>query len=91
MPLMWAHAEYIKLLRSAADGGVFDMIDEVSGRYLAPGRVPSRLRVWKPNRHLESVSPGDRLRIQTSQPFTLHWSNDEWQHVIDTDVESRSR
>ena len=83
-PLMWAHAEYIKLLRSAADGGVFDMIDEVSGRYLAPGRVPSRLRVWKPNRHLESVSPGDRLRIQTSQPFTLHWSNDEWQHVIDS-------
>jgi len=25
-PLMWAHAEYIKLLRSAADGKVFDLV-----------------------------------------------------------------
>jgi hypothetical protein len=31
-----------------------------------------------------SVSPGDQLRIQTTAPFTLHWSNDEWQHVNDT-------
>jgi glucoamylase len=82
-PLMWAHAEYIKLLRSAADGRVFDMIDEVRDRYLKPGRKPSRLMVWKSNRRVEKVSPGDRLRIQATAPFTLHWSNDEWQHVND--------
>ena len=34
MPLMWAHAEYVKLLRSAADGKVFDQIPEVAERYL---------------------------------------------------------
>ncbi|MGH7917373.1 MAG: glycoside hydrolase family 15 protein, partial [Candidatus Binataceae bacterium] len=33
MPLMWAHAEYIKLLRSAADGELFDLIPEVAERY----------------------------------------------------------
>ena len=33
MPLAWAHAEYIKLVRSAADGQVFDLISEVADRY----------------------------------------------------------
>ena len=83
-PLMWAHAEYIKLLRSASDGRVYDVIDEVRDRYLKPGRTRSRLRVWKPNRHVKSVSRGDRLRIQTTAPFKLHWTNDEWRNVRDT-------
>ena len=33
MPLMWAHAEYIKLLRSRYDGQVFDCFDLVRNRY----------------------------------------------------------
>ena len=32
-PLLWAHAEYVKLLRSMADGKVFDLIDPVAERY----------------------------------------------------------
>ena len=32
MPLCWAHAEYIKLVRSATDGQVFDIIPEVADR-----------------------------------------------------------
>ena len=31
MPLMWAHAEYIKLLRSVQDGAVFDRLSPVKG------------------------------------------------------------
>ena len=33
VPLLWAHAEYIKLLRSSRDGKVFDRIDVVADRY----------------------------------------------------------
>ena len=44
-PLMWAHAEYIKLLRSAADGKVFDLVPEVADRYLS-GEQASASR-WK--------------------------------------------
>ena len=33
MPLMWAHAEYIKLVRSAHDGEIFDLVPEVASRY----------------------------------------------------------
>jgi glucoamylase len=32
-PLSWAHAEYIKLLRSLADGAVFDLYGPVKDRY----------------------------------------------------------
>jgi glucoamylase len=83
-PLMWAHAEYIKLVRSASEGRVFDTIDEVSERYMKPGRKPSRLQIWKFNRRVHSVSPGDRLRILATEQFTLHWSKDEWQHANNT-------
>ena len=38
VPLVWAHAEYLKLLRSAVDGKVFDRIDPVYERYCEPER-----------------------------------------------------
>ena len=44
MPLMWAHAEYIKLLRSVADGRVFDLIPEVAERYLSGRNTRHRIR-----------------------------------------------
>jgi glucoamylase len=81
---MWAHAEYIKLLRSASDGRVFDTIDEVRDRYLKPGRTRSRLCLWKRNRRVKSIAAGSRLRILMTDPFTLHWTNDEWQSANDT-------
>jgi glucoamylase len=34
MPLVWAHAEYVKLLRSLRDGRVFDMPAQTVKRYL---------------------------------------------------------
>src|SRR5262249_9845935 len=45
-PLMWAHAEYVKLLRSCADGQVFDLISEVAERYLTR-RARRPMEVWK--------------------------------------------
>jgi glucoamylase len=48
MPLMWAHAEYIKPLRSVRDGKVSDLIADVANRYLG-ARVNCRfIEVWKP-------------------------------------------
>lgn len=43
MPLMWCHAEYVKLLRSVKDGRVFDLIPEV--RRALPGRSSPRPQV----------------------------------------------
>ncbi len=83
MPLMWAHAEYLKLLRSTADGVVFDLIPEVAERYRA-GQRRAPIEIWKRNRRIEAVAPPCKLRIQSAEPFRLHWSKDEWHHVHDT-------
>ena len=84
MPLMWAHAEYIKLLRSFSDGRIFDLIPEVADRYLSPSKNCQRFEVWKHNRQVRSVKKGDTLRIQVPAPFRLHWTSDEWRTVNDT-------
>ncbi|MFQ5517916.1 MAG: glycoside hydrolase family 15 protein, partial [Acidimicrobiia bacterium] len=83
MPLMWAHAEYIKLLRSSVDGEVFDLIPTVARRYRE--RVGCRpLEVWKPNRPISAVRRGRTLRIQAPAAFHLVWSADDWAHADQT-------
>lgn len=84
MPLMWAHAEYIKLLRSTVDGEVFDLIPEVAARYRDHSRERRRLEIWKANRQVRSVKRGYTLRVQALDAFRLRWSDDHWQTVRDT-------
>ena len=88
MPLMWAHAEYIKLLRSANDGHVSDLIAEVAQRYLGDRSNRQSFEVWKFTRQARSVKRGYVLRIQAQAAFRLHWSNDEWRTVRDTSSSS---
>jgi glucoamylase len=83
MPLMWAHAEYIKLLRSIADGRVFDLIPEVADRYQTRNECRP-LEVWKPNRRPRTVPRGWLLRIQAAEPFDLVWTGDDWESVTDS-------
>ena len=84
MPLMWAHAEYIKLLRSVSDGRVFDLIPEVATRYLGDRKARHLFEIWKPNRQARSVKRGYTLRIQVPADFRLHWSANDWQSVEDS-------
>lgn len=83
MPLMWAHAEYIKLLRSAADGQIFDLIPIVADRYL-DRRGRKDLEIWKPLRQVRQVHVGQTLRIQAPRPFQLRWSDNDWRSAEDT-------
>ncbi|MEH2424979.1 MAG: glycoside hydrolase family 15 protein [Nostoc sp.] len=83
MPLMWAHSEYIKLLRSNHDGQVFDFIPEVGNRYLGDRSECKLLEIWKFNRQIDKVKKGHTLRIQALASFQLHWSQDNWQTVQD--------
>ncbi len=87
-PLVWAHSEYVKLLRSASDGVVFDRLPEVADRYIAKSTRRSLnrpLEVWKHRRQAAAAVAGSILRIQAIKPFRLHWSRDEWKTTTDTD------
>jgi glucoamylase len=82
MPLMWAHAEYVKLVRSVGDGQVFDLIPEVVRHFQKDGR--KKIEVWKANRQVKSIAAGTRLRIIAAKPFMLHWGRGDWNPVRDT-------
>jgi glucoamylase len=83
MPLMWAHAEYIKLLRSARDGEVFDRVRGVVERYQTRRDRPP-LEVWTFRRRVRSARPGTCLRVQARPSFRLHWTAGEWSAAKDS-------
>ncbi len=83
MPLAWAHAEYVKLLRSLKDGRVFDMPPHAYQRYVID-RTDSSLAIWRFNLKCSEFSSGRTLRIETLAPARVHWSPDNWQVVNDS-------
>jgi len=83
MPLMWAHSEYIKLLRSAMDGKVFDLIPIVAERYLE-GKGRKDLEIWGPARRARKMRPGRVLRVLAPDNFMLHWTLNDWATASDT-------
>ena len=82
MPLVWAHAEYLKLQRSLRDGHVFDMPSQTVQRYLVDKTVSPRM-VWRFNHKLRSIPAGKMLRIETLAPARIHWSADDWTTMQD--------
>ena len=83
MPLVWAHAEYVKLCRSLADGRVFDLPPPTVLRYQVQG-VVSPHTIWRFNHKCQALSAGTRLRLEVLQPASVHWSSDGWRSVTDT-------
>ena len=70
-PLVWAHSEYIKLLRSISDNRVFDEIEEVKSRYITNRNALFNHEIWKMNRQVKQVDQGRPLRFILDRPFHL--------------------
>jgi glucoamylase len=70
MPLLWAHSEYVKLHRSAADRKVFDLIEPAHDRYVRRNAERKTLEIWKSNRQVQTVSPGTLVRIHVRSQGT---------------------
>jgi glucoamylase len=91
VPLVWAHAEYLKLLRSAVDGKVFDRIDCVYDRYCTPdGRkqLNTNIEFYTRTRPIQKIKAGNTLRILDDAKFEAVWSADNWQTVHTTPSDS---
>jgi len=83
MPLAWAHAEYVKLCRSLADGQVFDMPPQAARRYgMAPRTSPHS--IWRFSHRCRTIPAGQVLRIEVRAPATIHWSADGWRTTTDS-------
>ncbi|HUB51956.1 MAG TPA: glycoside hydrolase family 15 protein [Terracidiphilus sp.] len=82
VPLVWAHAEYLKLLRSAVDGKVFDRIDTVFERYCTSdgrSRANRGFEIYTRHRPIQQMEAGRTLRILDDRRFDVVWTCDGWQ------------
>ena len=87
-PLVWAHAEYTKLLRSAVDGQVFDRISVVADRYAVPREkrtFRSEFEFLQVTRPIKVLPHGKRLQILDRARFRVVWSIDGWATTNSTD------
>jgi len=85
MPLCWAHAEYLTLVRSQRDGVCFDRIEPVYQRYVR-GHANSRIEMWTHRHRLRAIPVGRSLRIITSRSCMLHWTIDGWATTTDANA-----
>jgi glucoamylase len=77
MPLAWAHAEHIKLLRSIRDGAVFDMPLQAARRYIQNNQKLFA-QSWRMTSKIESLVEGRILRVELLESGTVRWSSDGW-------------
>jgi glucoamylase len=86
MPLVWAHAEHVKLLRSLQDGFVFDTAWDAVRRYqrewVEPGFV-----FWRFNHKRRSIPAGKVLRVELDAAALVRWTTDGWTTIIDTSTQ----
>jgi glucoamylase len=75
MPLVWAHSEYLKLLRSLEDGRVFDLPPQTVDRYVRRKVEPAHCS-WRFNQKCRSIPPGRALRLELLAAARVRWSID---------------
>jgi glucoamylase len=85
MPLVWAHAEHIKLLRSLRDNAVFDTPPQTLDRYVKNIPPPAPI-VWRSTSRIDRVAPGRVLRLECLAQARIHWSTDDWKTISDSDT-----
>lgn len=86
MPLVWAHAEFLKLVIARRDGRPVELLDAVNNRY--GGRMPAaRYTRWRNETQVPTVARGRTLLIEDRHPFSLHFGWDGWEDIEDLESE----
>ncbi len=83
MPLVWAHAEHVKLRRSLREGRVFDLPPQPGQRYLEE-QTGSPHALWRFNHKSREFPAGQQLRVEVLGPAVVRWSADDWATVQET-------
>ena len=86
MPLVWAHAEFLKLVAAARDRQPIERLAVVAGRYGGTRPAPRR-RHWRSAAPLERCAAGTPLVVENERPFVLRYSLDGWAEVRDRDAD----
>ncbi len=90
MPLVWAHAEYVRLLRSLKDRKVWDMPPQTVQRYQV-AKTAAPFAIWTFGQQRGRLAAGKNLRLDCLSPARVRWSLNDWNTAKETSTEdSRS-
>ncbi|MGH8311888.1 MAG: glycoside hydrolase family 15 protein, partial [Gammaproteobacteria bacterium] len=79
MPLVWAHAEFLKLALAAKHGAPIERLQVVAQRFRSAPR-PERVH-WRDDAPCLQLPAGTQISIEACEAFELHYGHDAWQHV----------
>jgi glucoamylase len=86
MPLVWAHAEFLKLLFARQEKRPVELLTSVESRLArskaAPGTT-GRTWHWRPDTPFETLPETCDLLIDMAEPFLLHLGFDGWKGIED--------
>ena len=81
MPLVWTHAEFLKLLVAREAGFPVERLRDVEARYAS--EQPAAEWRWRNETPVAELPPGRELVIESVVPFTLHCGWDGWNDAQD--------
>lgn len=76
MPLVWAHAEFLKLVYARSQGEPIELLDVVKRRY-AFERPEAGTWHWRADSPFDELPPGRGLSIEGQDPFVLTYRLDD--------------
>jgi glucoamylase len=82
MPLCWAHAEYLMLVRSFKDGRIYEQPPLTFDRYVKQTQG-SDYEMWTLAHQIQKISSDKNLRIILAADGLVHWSADGWSTAYD--------
>jgi glucoamylase len=86
MPLVWAHAEFIKLALSLAAGAPVDRPSRTWARYSGVRPRPDFV-LWQPRERVHQLIAGQELRLLLPEAALVHWGTNGWQNTQDVATE----
>ena len=86
MPLVWAHAEFVKLVASRTLGRPFDRPEALWLRYGGRRPTPSDA-IWSPRMPTGRIRAGQTVCLCLPAAARVHYGMDNWRRTADIDTE----
>jgi len=81
MPLVWAHAEFLKLVTAVQDGSPVERLAAVSRRYRR--RRAQTIVHWRSQVPFPELPHDAHLMVEAEEPFVLRFGMDGWKRVTE--------
>ncbi len=89
MPLLWSHAEFLKLLIASEDRRPLELLEAVVARYGGSASKKATAWHWRDEVPVERFEAGLDLIIEARDPFTLHFGFDGWRDVQEREASAQ--